>query len=59
MKFALISNIHEKIEALEAVVNDARARRLERFLCLGAVVGYGPDPAECVDLVQSLQCPVI
>jgi diadenosine tetraphosphatase ApaH/serine/threonine PP2A family protein phosphatase len=59
MKFALISDIHGNIEALEAVVNDARARGLERFLCLGDVVGYGPSPAECVDLVQSLHCPVI
>lgn len=51
MKFALISDIHGNIEALEAVVNDARARGLERFLCLGDVAGYGPNPAECVDLV--------
>lgn len=59
MKFALISDIHGNIEALEAVVNDARAQGLERFLCLGDVAGYGPNPAECVDLVQSLHCSAI
>ncbi len=56
MKRAFISDIHSNLEALEAVLADIRAQGIEEVYCLGDVVGYGPNPRECIDLV--MQCRV-
>lgn len=50
MKLALISDVHSNIEALEAVLADIGRREVSRIYCLGDVVGYGPDPRECLDI---------
>ncbi len=50
MRYAIISDIHGNLESLRAVLDDAR-ERADAILCLGDVVGYGADPAACVELV--------
>ncbi len=52
MKRALISDIHANLEALEAVLADIRGQGLSEVYCLGDIVGYGPNPCECIDLVM-------
>lgn len=56
MRYLVLSDIHSNLEALEAVVNDAGP--FDEVWCLGDVVGYGPDPNACVELLRSLphQC---
>lgn len=54
---AIISDIHSNLEALQAVLADIKQQGVETVYCLGDVVGYGPNPRECVDLVMS--CPVV
>jgi predicted phosphodiesterase len=54
---ALISDIHSNLEALEAVLKDIEQYNVEEIYCLGDVVGYGPNPRECVDL--AMQCRVV
>jgi diadenosine tetraphosphatase ApaH/serine/threonine PP2A family protein phosphatase len=49
---AIISDIHANVEALTAVLADIDARGLKRIICLGDVVGYGPNPLECMDMVM-------
>ncbi|MBN1941698.1 MAG: metallophosphoesterase family protein [Phycisphaerae bacterium] len=49
---AIISDIHSNLEALSAVLADVDARGIRRVVCLGDVIGYGPNPRECLDLVQ-------
>ena len=50
---AIISDIHGNLEALEAVLADVDAQpNIEDLFCLGDIVGYGPNPRECVDLVM-------
>lgn len=49
--FAIVSDIHSNLEALTVVLADIRRRGIEEILCLGDVVGYGPNPLECLDLV--------
>ena len=49
---AIISDIHANMEALVAVMADIDARAIKRIICLGDVVGYGPNPLECMDLVM-------
>ena len=51
MRTALISDIHSNLSALETVLADIDSRGVDRILSLGDIVGYGPDPKECVDLV--------
>ncbi|MBI2861483.1 MAG: metallophosphoesterase family protein [Chloroflexi bacterium] len=52
MRVAILSDIHSNLAAFEAVLRDAGS--VDALWCLGDVVGYGPDPNECLDLLQSL-----
>jgi diadenosine tetraphosphatase ApaH/serine/threonine PP2A family protein phosphatase len=54
---AIISDIHGNLEALTSVLAEIERRAIEQILCLGDVVGYGPNPTECLDLVRS-RCKV-
>ena len=51
MKRAIISDIHGNLEALRAVLDDIRTQEAEEIYCLGDIIGYGPNPCECLDLV--------
>jgi diadenosine tetraphosphatase ApaH/serine/threonine PP2A family protein phosphatase len=51
---AIISDLHSNIEALEAVMGDIASQGATEILCLGDVVGYGPDPEECLDIVEKM-----
>lgn len=49
MKYAIVSDIHGNLEALDAVLRDLERHSLDGVLCLGDSVGYGPNPCECLD----------
>ena len=51
---AVFSDVHGNLEALEAVLRDAREQGATQFVCLGDVVGYGADPDACCDRVREL-----
>ena len=55
MKRALISDIHSNLEAFEAVLADIRSQGITEIFCLGDIIGYGPNPRECIDLVMKCQ----
>ena len=59
VKFALFSDIHGNLEALEAVLADIVSERVQELVCLGDIVGYGPNPAECLEIIRRLSCPVV
>lgn len=50
--FAVISDVHSNLEALEAVLRDIDKRGVEEIHFTGDVVGYGPDPERCIHIVQ-------
>lgn len=52
MKYAIISDIHGNLEALQSVMEDISHRKVDTILCLGDIVGYYPDPEECVKIVR-------
>lgn len=56
MRYLVISDIHANLTAFEAVLADAGrlGHDYEFVWCLGDVVGYGPDPNECVDLLRGM-----
>jgi predicted phosphodiesterase len=49
---AIISDIHSNLEAFQAVLADIERQGIQRIVCLGDIVGYGPNPRECLDLVM-------
>ena len=49
--FAVISDIHSNLEALTTVLADIEKRGIKTIYCLGDVIGYGPNPKECLDLI--------
>ena len=51
MRFLIISDIHANLAALEAVLADSEGE-WDKIWCLGDVIGYGPDPNECVALLR-------
>jgi len=55
MRILVISDIHSNLAALEAVLESAAEQGYDRVWCLGDIVGYGPDPSECVAAVQDLE----
>jgi predicted phosphodiesterase len=52
MRVLILSDIHANLIALETVLSDA-AGEYDTIWCLGDIVGYGPRPNECIDLVRS------
>ncbi len=50
MRILVISDIHANLAALDAVIKDAGA--FDQVWCLGDVVGYGPEPNECIDRLR-------
>jgi diadenosine tetraphosphatase ApaH/serine/threonine PP2A family protein phosphatase len=52
MRYAILSDIHGNVEALAAVLKEIADRKVDRIVCLGDIVGYYPDPEECVALVK-------
>jgi diadenosine tetraphosphatase ApaH/serine/threonine PP2A family protein phosphatase len=52
MRYLIISDIHSNLAAFEAVLADAGS--FDKVWCLGDVVGYGPDPNECVERLRDL-----
>ena len=57
MRRALISDIHGNLEALEVVLDDIKAQGIAEIYCLGDIIGYGPNPRECIDRVME-RCAV-
>jgi len=52
MRYLIISDIHSNLAAFEAVLADAGP--FDKVWCLGDMVGYGPDPNECVERLRGL-----
>ncbi len=53
MRYAIIADIHANLAAFKAVLEDIeRQGGTDRLWCLGDVVGYGPDPHECIELLR-------
>jgi len=52
MRIAIISDIHSNLEALENVLRRIDSLKVDKVCCLGDIVGYGPNPNECVELIK-------
>jgi len=52
MRIGFFSDIHANLEALDACITDFKKEHLDKLFFLGDVVGYGPDPNKCVEIVD-------
>lgn len=57
MRLGIVSDVHSNLPALEAVLADMGP--VDQLWCLGDIVGYGPYPNECVDLLRQRDCVAI
>ena len=56
MRALIVSDVHSNLEAFGSVVDDAKARDgFDEIWSLGDLVGYGPDPGACIDLLRGHQ----
>ncbi|MDD2479229.1 MAG: metallophosphoesterase family protein [Victivallaceae bacterium] len=51
MRIGIISDIHSNLEALQAIYSKLEKAKVDRIVCLGDIVGYGPDPVACIDFL--------
>lgn len=54
MRYAVLADIHGNLEAFKAVLEALSGERIDEYLSIGDVVGYGADPKECIKLLKSL-----
>ncbi|HBM15228.1 MAG TPA: metallophosphoesterase [Lentisphaeria bacterium] len=59
MIFAIISDIHSNLEAITAVIEKCVSMEVEKYICLGDLVGYNANPSECINLIKSLPLHMI
>ena len=56
MRYGIVADIHSNLTAFQAVLADMENRSgVTELWCLGDVVGYGPDPRQCIELLQNAQ----
>ncbi|MHB8105761.1 MAG: metallophosphoesterase family protein [Dehalococcoidales bacterium] len=56
MRCAILADIHSNLEALTSVLEDIGSKgKVDEVWCLGDIVGYGPDPTECIKLLRKLK----
>lgn len=53
MRVAVVSDIHGNLPALETVLSRIESEGADALLCCGDLVGYGANPGECIDIIQS------
>lgn len=58
-RIALLSDVHGNLPALDAVIADIAATRIEERYCLGDLVGYGPDPAGVIERIRAEGIPTV
>jgi diadenosine tetraphosphatase ApaH/serine/threonine PP2A family protein phosphatase len=54
MRIAILSDVHSNYEALTSMRKVLNGERIDRWVCLGDVVGYGASPQECCDIIRDL-----
>lgn len=54
MKYAVFSDIHANLESFEAVLRDIKKQKVDGYVFVGDIIGYGADPNACMDMLRSL-----
>ncbi len=54
MRYAIFSDIHSNLEALQVVIEAYKNERIDQYLSLGDIVGYASNPKECIKRIEEL-----
>jgi len=54
MRYGIFSDVHSNLEALETVIKAYKSEKIDIYLCLGDVVGYGANPVECIQITKDI-----
>lgn len=54
MRYGIFSDVHSNLEALKAVLDYYREEKIDKYICLGDVVGYGANPQEVISIIKKL-----
>lgn len=54
MRYAIVADVHANLPALEATVDFIGTNGVDQYVCAGDMVGYGPNPNECVRMIRDL-----
>lgn len=59
MRYGIFSDIHSNLEAFEAVLEALKKESVDKYFCVGDIVGYAANPKECIKIMQELNCPIV
>lgn len=59
MRYGVFSDVHSNLEALDAVIDAYKNEAIDRYLCVGDIVGYAANPNECLDKVKTMAAVTI
>jgi predicted phosphodiesterase len=59
VRYAILGDIHANLEALTAVLADAREQNCTHYACVGDVVGYNANPRECLETIRQMGMPCV
>ena len=54
MRYAIVADIHGNLEAFIEVKKQLKKENIDKYICLGDIVGYGANPKECIELSKKL-----
>lgn len=55
MRYGIFSDVHSNLEALEAVIKVYQSKAIDKYLCIGDLVGYAANPNECIAKIRALE----
>jgi predicted phosphodiesterase len=59
MRYAILGDIHANLEGLQTILEDAKKEKCSHYCCVGDLVGYNPNPKECMDIVRDMNMPCV
>jgi predicted phosphodiesterase len=59
VKRAIVSDIHGNLDALTVVLDDIQSQGITEIYCLGDIIGYGPNPRECIDVTMQFDLTIL
>ncbi len=59
MRYGIFSDVHSNLEAFTAVIDAYKKERIDKYICLGDIVGYAANPRECIELTKELADVII
>lgn len=59
MRYGIFSDVHSNLEAFSAVLEAYSIEKIDKYCCVGDIVGYGANPSECIKLIREFSCRVV